>query len=133
MIASGIQSPPSTPGFFNSTPTPSKLLISDSRSPSTDPAHIYKTARNQPSPPSGMLDDDAIADVKVHYCSQVYEAVLVAITQSLNALIRKLDWRQSLNTQRYVLMKDYINIPMLPFSLPPIVTCNGEEVLHLGD
>ena len=95
MLISKVQSPPTTPGIINSTPTPTKLLISDSRSPSIDLLQHHKTGRNQPSPPVNLLDDAALADVKVYYCSQVYEAVLVAIRRSLHALINSLDWRQS--------------------------------------
>ena len=103
MITSGIQSPPTTPGLFNSSPTPTKLLMSDSRSASVDPLQYHKTGRNQPSPPNGLLDNATFADVKVHYCSQVYEAVSIAIRQSLYSLINSLDWRQ-LQVERYDLV-----------------------------
>lgn len=76
-------------------------MISDSRSPSSDAIQLHRTVRNQPSPPNGLLDEAALADVKVHYCSQVYEAVVIAIRESLHALGRKLNWRQSTNVDRY--------------------------------
>ena len=44
------------------------------------------------SPPTGLLDDAALSEVKVYYCSQVYEAVSVAIHESLLTLIEKLQW-----------------------------------------
>ena len=101
MLAPGGRSPSPTPGVFNSAATPTRQhLLSGSRSPSSDTIQLKRPGRIQSSPPNGLVDDAALADVKVHYCSQVYEAVVIAIQQSLQALINMIDWRQG-QTDRY--------------------------------
>eukprot|EP00795_Rhopilema_esculentum_P017364 gene17364-8957_t len=92
MLSSSTQTPPATPGLLYSTSTPTRLLQSESRTSSSDPYGLHRGSRNPVSPPSGILDDAKVAEVKVHYCSQVYEAVVIAINESLMALNRNLDW-----------------------------------------
>ena len=109
MVATGFKSPPPTPGLFSSSPYPG------SRSSSIDPMLHNKAGRNLLSPPSGLLDDAALADVKVHYCSQVYEAVLVAIRRSLHALISTIDWRHlEINRYRSINHNAFIKLILLP-------------------
>ena len=109
MVATGFKSPSPTPGLFSSSPYPG------SRASSVDPILYNKASRNLPSPPNGLLDDAALADVKVHYCSQVYEAVLIAIRRSLHALINTIDWRHlEIERYRFIYHNMFIRLILLP-------------------
>eukprot|EP00794_Sanderia_malayensis_P000407 gene407-1042_t len=71
-------SPPSTPGF------PPSIHVNVSRTNSSEVHRISKHGKSLTSPLTGVLDDALYDEVKVYYCSQVYDAVLIAVRDSLS-------------------------------------------------
>ncbi len=93
MVATGSAppSPPSTPAFIRGSSTPISHH-SGSRTSSSDIHRYGKDRRVVLSPPNGVLDDALFAEVKVYYCSQVYDAVLISIGDSLSSLYESVHW-----------------------------------------
>ena len=82
--------------------------------PSTSFQQSNKSTRAALSPMSGVVDESILAELKVYYCSQVYDAVLTSTVKSLESLLECVTWKNSINLRYYSLysradLPDFLN------------------------